>query len=58
VEERIWGHGGSRYLRVFAPAAEISPRGKSRRLQRALTDFGIEHSFAASCKRLKEHYGV
>jgi len=35
----------------------IFARGKSRRLQRALTDFGIEHSFAASCKRLKEHYG-
>ena len=22
-----------------------------------MSDFGIEHSFAASCKRLKEHYG-
>ena len=57
ARERIWSHEGSRYLRVFAPAAGISPRGKSRRLQRAVSDFGIEHSFAASCKRLKEHYG-
>ena len=55
--ERIWRHATSRYLRVFAPTAGISPRGKSRRLQRAVTDFGIEHSFAAGCKRLKEHYG-
>lgn len=57
MQERIWSHASSRYLRVFAPAAGISARGKSRRLQRALTDFGIEHSFATSCKRLKEHYG-
>jgi len=32
-------------------------RGKSRRLQRVLADFGVEHSFEASCKRVKEHYG-
>lgn len=32
-------------------------RGKSRRLQRVLSDFGVEHSFEASCKRVKEHYG-
>ena len=32
-------------------------RGKSRRLQRVLTDFGVKHSYAASCKRVKEHYG-
>ena len=32
-------------------------RSKSRRLQRVLTDFGVEHSYAASCKRVKEHYG-
>lgn len=35
----------------------VSARGKSRRLQRALTDFGVEHSFLQSCRRLKEHYG-
>lgn len=57
MTERIWSHAGSRYQRVFAPAAGISPRGKSRRLQRVVADFGIEHSFAAGCKRLKEHYG-
>ena len=35
----------------------VRARGKSPRLQRALTDFGIEHSFAAGCARLQEHYG-
>lgn len=35
----------------------VSARGKSRRLQRALTDFGAEHSFRQSGQRLKEHYG-
>jgi hypothetical protein len=35
----------------------MSARGKSRRLERVLTDFGAEHSFAQSRQRLKEHYG-
>lgn len=35
----------------------MSARGKSRRLQRVLSDFGAEHSFAQSCARLQEHYG-
>jgi hypothetical protein len=42
---------------VFAPTVGISARGKSRKLQRVMTDFGAEHSFAAACARLKEHYG-
>ncbi|MEI9897881.1 MAG: UPF0236 family protein [Chthoniobacter sp.] len=35
----------------------ITARGKSRRLQRVLSDFGAEHSFRQSGQRLKEHYG-
>ena len=35
----------------------MSARGKSRRLQRALCDFGAEHSFAQGNRRLREHYG-
>jgi len=35
----------------------VSARGKSRRLQRALCDFGAEHSFAQGNRRLREHYG-
>ena len=37
---------------------QVSARGKSQRLQRVLTDFGAEHSFAAGCARLREHYGL
>jgi len=36
---------------------QVRARGKSQRLQRVLTDFGAEHSFAAGCARLQEHYG-
>jgi len=51
------GDPTSRYIRLFAPTVGINARGKTRRLQRVMTDFGIEHSFATSCRRLKEHYG-
>ena len=33
-------------------------RGKSASLQRALTDFGAEKSFAQASQQLQEHYGV
>jgi hypothetical protein len=45
------------YLRVLAPQLGVRPRGCSRRLERALTDFGAEHSFAKANERLGEHYG-
>lgn len=36
----------------------MQPRGTSRRLQRALTDFGADHAFATAVKKVQEHYGV
>lgn len=36
----------------------MEPRGTSRRLQRALVDFGAEESFARAAVRVREHYGV
>jgi hypothetical protein len=57
VEERLWRTSRQSYLRPFAGEVGISAGGKSRRLQRALTDFGAEHSFEKSCRHLKEHYG-
>ena len=33
-------------------------RGKSLALQRVLTDFGAEKSFAQASRQLKEHYGI
>lgn len=35
----------------------VSPRGHSRRLERVLTDFGCEHSFAKAAESVQEHYG-
>lgn len=36
----------------------MNPRGRSRRLQRALVDFGAEESFARAAQRVREHYGL
>jgi hypothetical protein len=45
-------------LRPFCAQAGVAPRGTSRRLQRALVDFGAEESFARAAGRVREHYGV
>lgn len=57
VEEWIWRSPTQSYLRVLAPRLGVRPRGCSRRLEQALTDFGAEHSFAKANQRLGEHYG-
>ncbi len=57
VEERVWRTPAAKYLRVFSAESGITPRGKSRPLERVLCDFGAESSFAKSSLRLKEHYG-
>ena len=43
-------------LRPFAAAAEVVCRGYSLGLQRVLTDFGADHSFAQVVAKVKEHY--
>ena len=45
-------------LRPFCGRAGVSPRGRSRRLQRVLVDFGAEESFARAAQRVREHYGL
>ena len=45
-------------LRPFCQHAGVTSRSYSRRLQRVLTDFGAEDSFAAATGRMREHYGV
>lgn len=47
----------SNYVRLLAPHIGVGTRGKSRRLTRALVDFGVEDSFAKANERLREHYG-
>ncbi|MCB1128975.1 MAG: UPF0236 family protein, partial [Verrucomicrobiae bacterium] len=35
----------------------VAPRGRSRRLQRVLSDFGSEQSFGRAARSVREHYG-
>ena len=57
VRERVWRTAAQNYLRLLPQAIGVSPRGRSIRLERALTDFGCEHSFAHAAARVEEHYG-
>jgi len=57
VTERIWHTGQKNYLRLLPAAIGVSPRGRSQRLERVLTDFGSEHSFRHAAARVLEHYG-
>lgn len=58
VRERIWGSPTQRYLRPLPKRLGVTPRGRSRRLERVLTDFGCEHSFARAVESVREHYGI
>lgn len=51
------GRRGARF-RPFSQSAGLKPRCYSRALQRALTDFGAEESFAQAAARVQEHYGL
>ena len=44
-------------MRPFVLGAKVSPRGCSRPLQRAITDFGADTPFAQVQLKLREHYG-
>jgi hypothetical protein len=57
VTERIWRTEGKKYVRLLPKGIGVSPRGRSVRLERALTDFGCEHSFGHAAARVLEHYG-
>lgn len=57
VSDRIWRSAKQSYLRPLPLRLGVSPRGQSGRLQRVLTDFGCEHSFARAGESVLEHYG-
>ena len=57
VRERIWRSQTKKYLRVLPARLGVSSRGRSRRLERVLADFGSEHSFARASASVLEHYG-
>lgn len=58
VRERIWYSPTQSYLRPLPGRLGVTPRGRSRRLERVLNDFGCEHSFARSAESVREHYGI
>ncbi len=57
VVERVWRTQQKNYLRLLPEAIGVTPRGRSQRLERMLTDFGSEHSFQHAAARVLEHYG-
>jgi len=57
VTERIWKTDQKSYVRLLGAAIGVTPKGRSARLKRVLTDFGCEHSFQHAAARVKEHYG-
>jgi hypothetical protein len=59
VREAHWRQGRrGGLLRPFCERSGVTPRGRSRRLQRALVDFGAEESFGRAAQRVQEHYGL
>jgi hypothetical protein len=57
VAERVWQTKEQKYLRLLPERIGVSSRGRSKRLERVLTDFGSEHSFRQAAARVLEHYG-
>ena len=57
VSERVWETEQKSYLRLVPQAIGVRARGRSKRLERVLTDFGVEHSFQNAAERVLEHYG-
>ncbi len=57
MRERIWCSPTQSYLRPLPKRLGVTARGRSRRLERVLTDFGCEHSFARATQSVQEHYG-
>lgn len=57
MRERIWSSPTQSYLRPLPQRLGVTPRGRSRRLERVLTDFGCEQSFVQAAQSVREHYG-
>ena len=45
-------------IRPFSHSAEVMTSGYSKPLQRRLTDFGADESFAKVPEKMREHYGI
>ncbi|MDQ3257761.1 MAG: UPF0236 family protein [Acidobacteriota bacterium] len=59
MQEQVYRHGrGGEQVRPFVGAARVSCRGYSLGLQRVVTDFGADVSFARVPEKVREHYGI
>lgn len=58
VERLFIDKSTKKTIRPFTQSASVVCRGRSLRLQKALTDFGADESFAKAALKVKEHYGV
>jgi len=45
-------------VRPFCQRAQITTRGYSRPLQKAMVDFGADESFLEATRKVREHYGI
>jgi hypothetical protein len=57
VVDRVWRSQRQSYIRPLPGRLGVRSQGRSRRLERVLTDFGCEHSFARAAGSVREHYG-
>lgn len=57
MPDHIWRTPSRSYLRPLPQRIGVAPRGRSRRLERVLTDFGCEQSFVRAAQSVREHYG-
>lgn len=55
--EQTWRRG-KKCVRPLLVRLGVSARGCSRRLQRALTDFGADEAFASAAAKVREHHGL
>lgn len=58
LEQRLREGRRGAQVRPFCEQAKVGSREYSLPLQRALTDFGADHSFVEATKKMREHYGV
>ena len=57
VQDRVWRNQSRSYLRPLPARLGVTSGGRSRRLERVLTEFGSEHSFVRAAQSVQEHYG-
>lgn len=57
-EQTYIAEGSGKLCRPFQGTAQISCRGYSQRLQRAITDFGADVPFGRVPEKMREHYGI